>query len=302
MVDEFASSIEEANASGTATVICLEENGDYPLVEPYGNFDGLPALRSNITIEGNNSLIRRGFSVGPYRVLHVEGAQVSIRNLTVTNGYARNDQGGAILVENAELLLDNVLLIGNRAADGGGLFVDESLVTMIGGGFQDNEVTGTGGGLGIFDTVSSVGLFSTTISGNTAVNGGGIALASGTLHVEDSSITGNIASSGGSFYSSDQGRLTINNTVISQNSASFAAAGLVQTSYATISASCLVNNETVSGADLSNAIPIENVNAIGNWWGSADGPGGAGTGSGTTISTSILYNPFLTDAPTICAP
>jgi hypothetical protein len=301
-MEAFAQAIDEANQTNATTVICLEENGDYPLMAPLGSISALPSIRSNITIEGNNSLIRRGFSAPAYRLLHISSGQVTVRNLTLTNGFAPNDQGGGLLVEDAELLLNNVTIIGNRAADGGGLFVDESVVTIIGGSLQDNEATSTGGGLGIFDRVSSVGLFSVTISGNSAVNGGGIALASGILHIEDSTVSDNLASNGGSFYNSDMGTLTIRGTVINGNSASFAAAGLTQSSRTTVSESCLVANQTASGADFSNAVVLEPLDAINNWWGAADGPSGVGTGSGTSISSNILYQPFLTRAPAICAP
>ncbi|MCA9914271.1 MAG: hypothetical protein KC496_13035 [Anaerolineae bacterium] len=301
MVEALAAEIEKANASGEATVICLQENGDYPLLTNYGTTSGLPTLTGNITIEGRNAMIRRGTMAPAVRLLHIRGGNVTLRNLTLTNGYAQGSQGGAILIERSDVVLDTLQIIGNRATNGGGIFIDETNATIIGSTFRDNQATASGGGLAVFDLVSSVGVFTTTINANTAVSGGGFANSSGTLVIENGTISNNIATNGGSFYNTDQGHLSISNSVISENSASFAAAGLTQTSYTAVSTSCLILNRTSSGTDFTNAVPIEQVNATNNWWGTADGPGGVGTGSGTTISSNVLYQPYLTTAPGICA-
>ncbi len=302
MTEALAAEIETANQSGEATVICLEDDGDYPVNEQYGSISGLPSLLGNITLEGNNAMIRRGLGAPPFRLLHIGSGQANLRNLTLTNGFANAEQGGALLIEDAAVTLEAVQFVGNRAADGGGLFIDESAVTIIGGSLADNEATGSGGGLSIFDTVSSVGLFNVTISGNSAVNGGGVALASGTLVIEGSTISSNLATNGGSFYNVDLGSLTVEGSVITGNSASFAAAGLTQTSFTTVSASCLFDNQTTSGQDFTNAIAAADVEAMNNWWGAEDGPGGVADGSGTSISTGVVYIPFLTSAPSICSP
>ncbi|MCG2827483.1 MAG: right-handed parallel beta-helix repeat-containing protein [Thermoplasmatales archaeon] len=36
-------------------------------------------------------------------------------------------------------------------------------------------------------------------------------------------------------------------------------------------------------------------NAINNWWGSTDGPGGVGPGTGDNITSNVLYDPWLTE-------
>ncbi len=301
MVELLAAEIEIANATGAPTVICLEENGDYPLMTSYGGRSGLPTISGSITIEGRGSMIRRGLSASAFRLLHVSEGNITLRNLLLTNGYAQGNLGGALLAEDSSLVLDTVQIVGNRAVSGGGVFLDETSATITGSAFRDNDATEFGGGLAVFDPLSSVGVFSTTFSSNNAVNGGGIANISGMLVIENGTITNNVASNGGSFYNSDQGTLSIANTVISENTASVAAAGLTRTSYTNITTSCLILNSTASGADFTNAIPIDAVNAANNWWGTTDGPGGVGGGSGTTISANVLYEPFLTRAPGICA-
>lgn len=40
--------------------------------------------------------------------------------------------------------------------------------------------------------------------------------------------------------------------------------------------------------------------AINNWWGAANGPSGAGSGSGNTVTTMVNFNPWLTETFDIC--
>ena len=37
-----------------------------------------------------------------------------------------------------------------------------------------------------------------------------------------------------------------------------------------------------------------------NWWAAADGPSGAGRGSGDTVTLNVLFSPFRTTAPDGC--
>jgi hypothetical protein len=63
----------------------------------------------------------------------------------------------------------------------------------------------------------------------------------------------------------------------------------------TSSGNCLVFNTT--GAD--NTTGVSNTFES-NWWGAADGPSGAGGGSGDTVSIDIDFDPFLVTAPVGC--
>ncbi|MCB8945705.1 MAG: DUF11 domain-containing protein [Ardenticatenaceae bacterium] len=53
------------------------------------------------------------------------------------------------------------------------------------------------------------------------------------------------------------------------------------------------------GAGLNNTSGMP-VNALNNWWGAANGPGGAGPGSGDEVSGNVFYTPWLTTP--LCAP
>jgi hypothetical protein len=60
----------------------------------------------------------------------------------------------------------------------------------------------------------------------------------------------------------------------------------------TVQSSCLSNN----GSGWRNESTSLTAQAANNWWGAADGPSGAGPGSGDPVSTKITFAPFLTAA------
>jgi hypothetical protein len=180
--------IEEANQAPNADTIVLGEGGDpctYELDEPaegagwYGP-NGLPAIASPITIDGNGSTIRRKPSAARFRIFFVgadplgvrtpgytsPGAgRLSLRDLTLSGGHAKGGDsraggggaglGGAIYNQ-GRLLLERVTVSGNVAhggdtgvgnADGGG-GIGTSAGGGAGGGFSDGPPGGFGGAPG----------------------------------------------------------------------------------------------------------------------------------------------------------
>ena len=58
---------------------------------------------------------------------------------------------------------------------------------------------------------------------------------------------------------------------------------------------CLAGNGT--GIDNTSGVLATFTD---NWWGAADGPSGAGAGSGDAVSLDVVFSPFLTTAPAVC--
>ena len=54
--------------------------------------------------------------------------------------------------------------------------------------------------------------------------------------------------------------------------------------------SCLIG----STWGVKNLTPAAVVSATNNWWGDRSGPSGAGTGTGATVSSGVLYSPWRT--------
>jgi len=154
--------------------------------------NGLPVIRSDITIVGNNSTIRRAGTAPEFRLLAVaETGDLTLNRLTLAGGSA-NLGGG---VHNfGHIVIHSSTISGNVAQErGGGVanYLDGTLTvnksTLSGNTAQDFE----GGGLFIaYDYVGSNRVTKRTISGNSASTGGGIGLFSDAVTVVNSTVYG----------------------------------------------------------------------------------------------------------------
>ncbi len=159
--------INIANNTGGANTIVLQAYQTYKLTQIdnywYGP-DGLPAISSNITIEGNGATIAR---VGDtkFRLFYVSNQQygglktgsLTLQGLTLESGYAQGGKsyygggglgaGGAIFNQGT-LVLDSVLLVGNIAHGGsGGWNTSSTFGAGIGLDGQETTPGGFGGSL-----------------------------------------------------------------------------------------------------------------------------------------------------------
>lgn len=184
--------IEFTNTTAEAETLCLG-GGTYALTAVYasgsvGN-NGLPAIVSSLTINGNGAAITRS-SAAAFRFFQVQqNVNLTLRDLALTNGSAI--RGGALLTNYSGLLtLERVTLSGKTASDnGGGLFLRESVLSMT----------------------------DSTVTGNTADDGGGMFLQ-GAAEIEGSTFSLNLATqrSGGAI-STQLHTLRISNSTFSAN-------------------------------------------------------------------------------------
>ncbi len=173
----------------------------------YGNFfiDGSTTAPIPLTLQGGSpGATLNGRGTGSTLGMYL--ANVTIRNLTITNGYA--PEGGGLFVAISSLTMTNVTVKGNSAGDqggggvdaggssldftgvtvtrntalyqGGGMIVSNSQLAMTASTVSLNRTTGTlgdiDGGGGIWIGASDVLLTNTKVTSNTsAANGGGIA-------------------------------------------------------------------------------------------------------------------------------
>jgi hypothetical protein len=180
--------------------------------------NGLPAIVSTITIQGNRHVIQRDpalFADGSpddpcsgsgakFRLFVVDAlptvGSLTLKNLTLRNGCAtgpdfNSQSGGAVFINtDAVATLTQVSVLQNAAAaNGGGVFnvgslnVDHSIIAY-------NDAGNAGGGLLASGTVM---LDTSTISSNTAgVNGGGIMIDGGEVTLTSVTIAENVAVNG----------------------------------------------------------------------------------------------------------
>jgi autotransporter family porin len=189
----------------------------------------------------------------------------------------QSGHGGAIYNHGRLHLSASLFETNNAAQSGGGLYSAQATaqVTITTSQFISNISSESPGGAIVNTVNSTVTITGSELANNQAVlysTGGKLNSPAGgaianyaTLSLMDSQLTGNSSpkTRGGGIYTT--GTITVHHSCISGNSATS------------------VYNATATVQDFSE-----------NWWGAASGPGGAGPGSGDSISAAISYQPFIT--------
>ena len=144
---------------------------------------------------------------------------VTLSALTVTNGLETSSDGGGInIVSGSTLTLSDVVISGNTAEMGGGLF-NEGTLDIDGSTILGNAAVC---GAGVFNSGTAT-ITSSTVSGNTANvplaiscigRGGGIFNYAGSATVTNSTISGNSApGGGGGVFAGDTGSGSLSDSV-----------------------------------------------------------------------------------------
>ena len=181
-----------------------------------------------------------------------------LQGLTITSGLASGtNNGGAILVGNGSLTLQKFAITNCSASQGGAIKIGMGGSLLIEDStLSGNSATGSGGDGGAIDVDSNVPVTvrRSTLSGNTAVDSGGAIyfFSGGSLTVENSTLSGNIANSptgmdggGAVYFFGTPTNFLISNSTLSGNSAPTGSGGAV--SLRTFSGTAVIQNSTVSG-------------------------------------------------------
>lgn len=157
---------------------------------------GLPVIRSRITIQGNNSTIRRTSGAPEFRIFAANGSgNLTLQQTTVNGGSTYNvfpyASGGGIANYGGIVTLTNSTVSGNNTAPfgtgGGGVFNNNGTLTLTNSKVSGNSSRYGGGIL----NVGIMTLAGSTVSGNFGYFGGGIYNFNGTLKLTDSTVSGN---------------------------------------------------------------------------------------------------------------
>ncbi len=179
----------------------------------------LPSITSAIHIDGGGHTVSGD---GQYQILNADGGQLSISDLTITEGLSANE-GGGIYVSGGSLHISDSIIMNSYASDvGGGIYALDSDVDIA-----DTEISGNmtikshGGGIYF---ISSTGLNTFDVVGATfkknmaTEDGGALKTAGGIVTIDKSTFVENEADEGGAIESS-QTTLDITNSTFSTNSA-----------------------------------------------------------------------------------
>jgi len=124
--DHLIAAIHVANANGVPDTLNLEEGCTYSLTEVNNDSDGptgLPAITSEITINGNGATIKREtWDMPDFRLFYLaDTGNLTLHRLRVTGGRVRGN-GGAIRNNGGTVILaDSEIRENNAGSDGGGI-------------------------------------------------------------------------------------------------------------------------------------------------------------------------------------
>jgi len=176
-------------------------------------------INKDINIEGpgvNSLTVQRDVTAGSFRIFNINGATALISGLTIKGGSISGKGGGIYNQSLSHLTLTNCAIINNTAAsvmsvDGGGGIYNAGTLTMSDCTISDNEalftsgsgVSSNGGGVRNYQGVMTI--TNSTISNNFANSGyGGGIYNTGQTDIINSTISGNSAHDGGGIYDNYQ--------------------------------------------------------------------------------------------------
>ena len=260
-VGSFRQAILDANADASGTplsphVIDFMINGQINLISV------LPDITSSITINGNNTTLRRS-SGGNFRIFFIAALErVVINDLTIANGATNSGNHGAGIYSQAlELTLNNCTLFDNVAGgNGGGIYVNFSTVTLNNCVVQENS--GIRGG-GVYLQSGTFDIFNTWINNNSADFGGGIYGQGGSSEIGYSTLSNNTATTQGGGIYNQTTFLDIVNCTIYNNISSVQGGGIFNQTITTDIINCTISdNQSSSGAGIYNAGILSLTNNI----------------------------------------
>ena len=234
--------------------------------------EALPTITADLTIDGAGNTISANKKSAIFRI---ENANVTIRNLTISNGLT-GTRGGAIHIDVGSLTISDSSIEDNQALDsGGGIYANDARVTLT-STVVKNNTAGRGGGAGIYiagttGNTHKLAIAQSVFTGNAASqDGGAIHAAGGTVEIKKSGFQSNSADEGG-VIEIWNGDLVMHNTTLNSNSAREGGAINAGADLVSTGSVVLVHNTFTSNTstERGGSIAMTGINAtlrIGNTW------------------------------------
>lgn len=165
---------------------------------PAGTYDQtgddlIIAINEQVAIVGPDArtTIVREVSGGDGRVFLVEqNAHLELTGLTVTGAQANS--GVLLFGAGAALTATRVAFTGNASGNGGAIDAGSGAVALFDSTISGNSATGKGGGVYLGNPAATLGAHNTTIAGNTAPDGAGVAAEQGAATLRATTVAGNV--------------------------------------------------------------------------------------------------------------
>ena len=208
---------------------------------------GATATFANVTIRGTTAHYGGGLRV-------VNSSTVTMTGGRIENNRATGSGGGVLMNNSATVTLNGVTVSGNSAPTAGGLYVADSQLVIDGSRFANNSASTTSGGaiylIGVggeisnstfennraalvggaihFDQANNSLLLSSTLTGNTAIDGAAVYVTAGRVRIIKNRIVANSAGQyGGGIVATASAIAQIRRNEISRNTAGLDGGGII---------------------------------------------------------------------------
>lgn len=293
--------INAANATATADIIELAAS-----VSTVQLTGALPTVTRSVTIRApvHATIDAQATFFRQRRVLNFgdSGRTYSLKQVTLTGGYAPSaDGGGVYLASGNTLTVDACTIDDNTGRRGGGIYTGAATLTVLNSTISGNTATVTGGwdgGGGLYldgAGSGSASLANSSVLDNTAASGGGIQVDRAALSVTNSTIAGNASTAqpddeedlyaswgGGGILingSPSSGGTTVTASTIADNTAMVYGGGIYNRH----------GRLTVTGTTVSGN--LAGPNSIGGW----SGGGGIASWRLTTLGATYIADSNIRD-------
>ncbi len=282
----LVAAINAANANTEADTINLTPGSMYTLTAVDNVFvngpNGLPVIRSEISINGNGASIQRDNNSPTFRIFQVyPPGKMSLNGLTVSNGNSTTEFGGGIS-NYGDLTINNGTFSNNFGAYGGGISNETNSILVIKNStFTENRTDNAGGsifinanssatidnstfsrnisGLGNISNKGTLSITNSTFSDNQttiglAQGGGLFNYEGGSANITSSTFSGNLAQNiGGGIYNGRGSSVSVNNSRFSSSNSGLAG-GIYNdpAATATVNNSQFIDNRTSYGGGIVN--------------------------------------------------
>ncbi|MFR3684906.1 MAG: SdrD B-like domain-containing protein [Enterococcus sp.] len=185
-----------------------------------GVYANNPFTMSNGEISANHSSNNGGG-------IFMQGSSLSVTDGKINNNDAKNDGGGIRSTNGAELTITTSELNNNSSNYGGGISANgDSKLTFTSSKILDNKAGQRGGGINLDSNGTILDMTNGELSGNQAVQGGGILADKANVEIDSVTINGNQATGngagsgyGGGILVESGGKATITGSLFNKNTA-----------------------------------------------------------------------------------
>nr|NQU92321.1 T9SS type A sorting domain-containing protein [Bacteroidota bacterium] len=242
-----------------------------------------------------------------YRVFNITGTNGTLENMTIRHGKTNELGGGIYINTDGTVDINSCTVSNNYSQYGGGVSISSSSTANIdNSSIINNNSTLRGGGIyaeGILNLTNS------TVSENSAHDGGGIWNGGSNTDIVNSTVTNNIATGttqyGGGGVVNASNIDIVNSTVTGNTTLGpYGGGGILNYSSTMYLLNTIVTNNTASsGGDITNYLGT--LNAYYTWYNNAYGTVGGSNNNTTSYTASDLsalgYNGGFTNTPAVAS-